>query len=172
MIVRECLNLSQIYFNPGSVCILARSYRPRRSLDRIPCQSSHFAGLKFLYSPRLDEKENANWATASLSLYFLIVTTMWPVASVALSSHLLYHNGLYIPNWEPREVLPTLSCFHQVFCHSNGKSNYFKDWLQKDYIYILVFRINEWWTRPLDRIKFSLTWDQLQLGDVHLSGTL
>ena len=31
------------------VCIPARSYSSRRSLDVIPCQSRHVAGLKFLY---------------------------------------------------------------------------------------------------------------------------
>ena len=31
------------------ICIPTRSHRPRRSLDVLPCQSSHVAGLKFLY---------------------------------------------------------------------------------------------------------------------------
>jgi hypothetical protein len=29
----------------GCVCIPTRSHRPRKSLDVIPCQSSHVAGL-------------------------------------------------------------------------------------------------------------------------------
>jgi hypothetical protein len=38
------------YCDPGYVFILARSYRPRRSLDMISCQSSDVAGLKFVYT--------------------------------------------------------------------------------------------------------------------------
>jgi hypothetical protein len=37
------------YCNPEPLFIPAGSHRPRGSLDVIPCQSSHVAGLKFFY---------------------------------------------------------------------------------------------------------------------------
>lgn len=77
------------------------------------------------WGSRLSRKEKESWDPAFISLCFLTTNTMWP-AALLLMSCFSHHDRLY--SWTMRKrpankQKPSLSCFHQVFCHSHRRPN-------------------------------------------------